>query len=285
MATQNYPDVGTLEQAAQYRTGVPTRLLNVLTGGLAGAISGSTEKAQEAASARRALLEEDLMLKRMKAQRQIMLEDELKIIAERDKAASATRAKEFAEKREAQRPTLIGQLRSRPNYQLGGSMAMPIPALEPIESLEEQASYEKAQQEKEDEEKKRKSGYMQYNVGGRIIGGTPDQIAAMAKQDPVLEKFIQEGPPGEPPFTTSWSRDPLTGQPTVRLNFGFNPKTGKSFTYEEQKQITDQYFGGQSSQFPTPPDPTGTNAEGETQPFDVSGYRLLGVKPGGNRKM
>jgi len=89
----------------------------------------------------------------------------------------------------------------------------------------------------------------------------------------VLEKFIREGPPDEAPFTTSWSRDPLTGQPTVKLNFGFNPKTGKSFSYEEQKLITDQYFGGQSQSFPIPA-PTGTSSTKATKPTSFPGYRV-----------
>lgn len=93
MATQNYPNVGSLEQAAQYRTGVPTRLLNVLTGGLAGAISGSTEKAQEAARARQALLQEDLdkrneqrIIDRMKIQQAEMLKRQLELEAGRTAA-------------------------------------------------------------------------------------------------------------------------------------------------------------------------------------------------------
>ena len=93
MATQNYPDVGTLEQASKYRTGVPTRLLNVLTGGLAGAITGSTEKAQEAARARQALLQEDLdkrteqrMIERMKLQQAEMLKRQLELEAARTAA-------------------------------------------------------------------------------------------------------------------------------------------------------------------------------------------------------
>lgn len=60
MATNyNYPDPTNIEKAAEYRTGVAGRLFNVLTGGLGGAITGTTERAQEAARARQALLQEE----------------------------------------------------------------------------------------------------------------------------------------------------------------------------------------------------------------------------------
>ena len=108
MATPNYPDVGTLEQAAQYRTGVPTRLLNVLTGGLAGAISGSTERAQEAARARQVLLQEDLdkrneqrMIERMKIQQAEMLKRQLELEANRTDAENRRRLLETAGTEEA----------------------------------------------------------------------------------------------------------------------------------------------------------------------------------------
>lgn len=60
MATNyNYPDPADIEGQAQYRPGVASNIFNVLTGGLAGAVTGSTQRAQEAARARQALLQED----------------------------------------------------------------------------------------------------------------------------------------------------------------------------------------------------------------------------------
>lgn len=278
MATNyNYPDPTNIEEASKYRPGIPTRLLNVLTGGLAGQITGTTERAQEAARARQALIEEDVMMKRMKAQRQLMLEDELKTIAAREAAAAETRAKETSAKREAQRPTLIGQLRARPDYQLGGSMAMPVPALESTESLEEQAAYEEAKMKQEEEARKLKTGYIQYNIPGKgIVGGTMDQILKMAERDPVIKKFIETPVSEELPYITTWDRDPLTGQmnPTVRFT--------KPVPFAQQKALVDQFFGNQSTGFGQPPPPTGTTATGETQPTDIPGYR---VKFGRNQKM
>jgi hypothetical protein len=59
MATPNYPDPANIEAQAQYRPGIASNIFNVLTGGLAGQITGSTQRAQEAARARQALLQEE----------------------------------------------------------------------------------------------------------------------------------------------------------------------------------------------------------------------------------
>ena len=60
MATNyNYPDPANIEAQAEYRPGVGSNIFNVLTGGLAGQITGSTQRAQEAARARQALLQEE----------------------------------------------------------------------------------------------------------------------------------------------------------------------------------------------------------------------------------
>ena len=78
MATNyNYPDPANIEEAAKYRPGVASNIFNVLTGGLAGQITGSTQKAQEAARARQALLQEEFG----KRDEQRMLERQLMINA------------------------------------------------------------------------------------------------------------------------------------------------------------------------------------------------------------
>ena len=60
MATNyNYPDPANIEAQAQYRPGVASNIFNVLTGGLAGAVTGTTQRGQEAARARQALLQEE----------------------------------------------------------------------------------------------------------------------------------------------------------------------------------------------------------------------------------
>ena len=76
MATNyNYPDPANIEEAAKYRPNVASNIFNVLTGGLAGQITGSTQKAQEAARARQALLQEEFG----KRDEQRMLERQLLI--------------------------------------------------------------------------------------------------------------------------------------------------------------------------------------------------------------
>jgi hypothetical protein len=59
MAKPNYFDPADIETQARYRPGVASNIFNVLTGGLAGAVTGSTQRAQEAARARQALLQEE----------------------------------------------------------------------------------------------------------------------------------------------------------------------------------------------------------------------------------
>ena len=78
MATNyNYPDPADIETQAQYRPGVGSNIFNVLTGGLAGQITGSTQRGQEAARARQALLQEEFG----KRDEQRMLERQLMINA------------------------------------------------------------------------------------------------------------------------------------------------------------------------------------------------------------
>lgn len=265
-----------LEEQASQRVNPLLKGLSMLTGGIAGEFTGTNEQIRQQRSAKRTLMAEEAAIldaerlaQRMDAERQRRLEDDLKLIAARDKAAAETRAKEAAEKRELQRPTLIGQLRARPDYQLGGSMAMPIPALESTESLEEQASYEKARQEQEEEARKIKSGYTQINIPGYgTVAGTPDQISAMAEKNPALKAFLSKPPSEELPFTTTWDRDSLTGQmnPTVRFT--------KPVPFAQQKALVDQFFGNQSTGLGQPPPPTGTPATKATKPTSIPGYNV-----------
>lgn len=78
MATNyNYPDPADIEAQAKYRPGVASNIFNVLTGGLAGAVTGSTQRGQEAARARQALLQEEFN----KRDEQRMLDRQLMINA------------------------------------------------------------------------------------------------------------------------------------------------------------------------------------------------------------
>lgn len=202
----------------------------------------------------------------MEAERQQRLQDEIKLIAARDKAASETRAKEASEKREAQRPSLVGELRARPNYQLGGSMAMPIPALEPIESLEEQAAYEKAQKGTEDEERKRKSGYISLGP----IGGTPDQLKDIAANYPeykaLIDNALKKAVTDEPKVVST--QDPMTGQRMERIEFP------RSYTREMRKAYYESLGEDENKAFDDEPAATGAKKTEATKPTDIKGFTV-----------
>jgi hypothetical protein len=275
MATREETDKirALLQQQANQRVNPFMKGLSMLTGGIAGEFTGTNEDIRNRNYAKRALMEEDLkslneerLGSRMEAERQQRLQDEIKLIAARDKAASETRAKEASEKREAQRPSLVGELRARPNYQLGGSMAMPIPALEPIESLEEQAAYEKAQKGTEDEERKRKSGYISLGP----IGGTPDQLKDIAANYPeykaLIDNALKKAVTDEPKVVST--QDPMTGQRMERIEFP------RSYTREMRKAYYESLGEDENKAFDDEPAATGAKKTEATKPTDIKGFTV-----------
>jgi hypothetical protein len=306
MATPNYPDVGTLEQAAQYRTGVPTRLLNVLTGGLAGAISGSTERAQEAVSARRALLEEDLMLKRMKAQRQLMLEEDLKrsaadreanLLTGASKAKGAAMAlsgtaKDFvgpldaatragmAEAELAQTQTenaRMQALKSRAPEMSGYLAQRGLKLGQPdVETLAFMEAQEKTKEAAQKEERLTKAGYMSFYIPGLgQISGTPDNIEETKKKYPqyktIIENAVKQAESGEALFTPTVEEDPVTGY--RRRKLVFKPGTPISV----MKAAEEEYFGKQKGAFDGEP-AAGTPATKATKPNNIQGFTVRRVQ-------
>jgi hypothetical protein len=304
MATPNYPDVGTLEQAAQYRTGVPTRLLNVLTGGLAGAISGSTEKAQEAVSARRALLEEDLMFKRMKAQRQLMLEEDLKrsaadreanLLTGASKAKGAAMAlsgtaKDFvgpldaatragiaeAELSQAQTENARMQALKSRTPEMSGYLAqrglkLGQPDVETLAFMEAQEKTREAAQKEAD---RKKQGYMQFNLPGvGTIGGSPEQIKEISKMYPQLKDYLDNAGTDNSPFSSRLSFDPVTE--TYRPVITFKP----GIPVEKQVEIIKQFQSslGGSGGFPAEP-AAGVKGAEPTKPTDIPGFTIKRVR-------
>jgi hypothetical protein len=263
------------EQQAEQRINPLLKGLTMLTGGLAGEFTGTNEQIRQRNLAKRALMEEDLaalqeqrLNERMKAQRGQMLEDELKRIAAQDEAITRRQREGEAVAREAKRPAMVGYLRTRPDYQAGGPMAMPIPALESMDTLEESVAMEKARQDQEEEARRIKSGYMSYNIPGRgTIGGTPEQIEAMAEKDPVLKKFISQAPSEEPPFSTTWGINPFTYRPEAKLTFS------KSVPYEEQKRLVEQFMGQSGSNpFSGEPASGAPSAKKDEKPTNIPGY-------------
>jgi len=273
-----------LETQATQRVNPLLKGLTMLTGGLAGEFTGTNEQIRQRNLAKRALMEEDLaalqeqrLNERMKAQRGQMLEDQLKLQAAQDAAvARRQRDAEIAD-REAKRPEMRGLLESRPNYQvggdrgLGGAMAAPISALEPIEEVERQYSYEKALQGQEDEARRIKSGYTQLNVPGfGTIGGTPDQISAMAEKYPQVKEFMSAQRQPEPKFNVNWAMDELSGQPVPRISF----KPGTPL--QEQRKIVAELYGqgGETNPFGNPPAPGAPSAKKEEEPTSIPGYNV-----------
>lgn len=69
-------ELQSIEQAAQYRPGVASRIANLLTGGIYGEISGSAEKKRESDEARRFLLQETMSNRLMQRRRMENLLDQ-----------------------------------------------------------------------------------------------------------------------------------------------------------------------------------------------------------------
>jgi hypothetical protein len=267
-----------LETQATQRVNPLLKGLTMLTGGLAGEFTGTNEQIRQRNLAKRALMEEDLaalqeqrLNERMKAQRGQMLEDELKRITAQDEAITRRQREGEAVAREAKRPAMVGYLRTRPDYQAGGPMAMPIPALESMDTLEESVAMEKALQDQEQEARKQKSGYTQVNVPGfGTIGGTPDQISAMAEKYPQVKEFMSAQRQPEPKFNVNWAMDELSGQPVPRISF----KPGTPL--QEQRKIVAELYGqgGETNPFGNPPAPGAPSAKKEEEPTSIPGYNV-----------
>lgn len=267
-----------LETQATQRVNPLLKGLTMLTGGLAGEFTGTNEQIRQRNLAKRALMEEDLaalqeqrLNERMKAQRGQMLEDELKRIAAQDEAITRRQRENEAAAREAKRPAMVGYLRTRPDYQAGGPMAMPIPALESMDTLEESVAMEKSRQDQEEEARRIKSGYTQLSVPGfGTIGGTPDQISAMAEKYPQVKEFMSAQRQPEPKFNVNWAMDELSGQPVPRISF----KPGTPL--QEQRKIVAELYGqgGETNPFGNPPAPGTPSAKKEEEPTSIPGYNV-----------
>jgi hypothetical protein len=115
---------------------------------------------------------------------------------------------------------------------------------------------------------------MSYNIPGRgTVGGTPEQIEAMAEKDPVLKKFLSQAPSEEPPFSTTWGINPFTYRPEAKLTFS------KSVPYEEQKRLVEQFMGQSGpSPFAGEAAPGAPSANKEEKPTDIKGFTVKRIK-------
>lgn len=73
---QAFPDTTNIEEISKYRPGVASRIANLLTGGLYGMVSGTTQKSVDAERARQALLQENLSNRLMQRRRMESLLDQ-----------------------------------------------------------------------------------------------------------------------------------------------------------------------------------------------------------------
>jgi len=215
-----------LEAQATQRVNPLLKGLTMLTGGLAGEFTGTNEQIRQRNLAKRALMEEDLaalqeqrMNERMKLQRAQMLEDQLRLEAARNKDIAERQRLAEAATREAKIPEMRGFLESRANYQvggdrgLGGAMAAPISALEPVEEVERQYSYEKALQGQEEEARKSKKDLtMQLTTkSGSTVYGTYDDLANRFPDEVKNISVAKEKPAN------------ISGR-VIRDEFGINPE-------------------------------------------------------------
>jgi hypothetical protein len=254
-----------LQDQAEQRINPLLKGLTMLTGGLAGEFTGTNEQIRQRNLAKRALMEEDLaalqeqrMNERMKLQRAQMLEDQLRLEAARNKDIAERQRLAEAATREAKIPEMRGFLESRANYQvggdrgLGGAMAAPISALEPVEEVERQYSYEKALQSQEEEARKSKKDLtMQLTTkSGSTVYGTYDDLANRFPDEVKNISVAKEKPAN---ISGRVIRDEF-GKfvPVVDFGPGVTPQQVYDYTMEMNKQF------GINPEVPTPEPGAGT---------------------------
>lgn len=241
---QEFPDTTNIEEISKYRPGVASRIANLLTGGLYGMVSGTTQKSEDAERARQFLLQNRMqelqqqrMLDRIERSRQESLTNEIQRIAQQEEATAKRQREADERQRMKKAPEMKGFLMAQPNTSIGE------PDIDTLESMYAQA---KAESEQRQEEAKKKSGYGQVNVRGiGTFGGTPEQLAEMAKTNPALAEALA-GKTKEPEedYSVSVSVDPLTGEMSPRVMFK------KNVTPERRREIIAEVFSGTVSKAP-----------------------------------
>lgn len=242
MAEQDLQD---LEQAAKYRPGAVSQIANLLTGGLYGMASGTTQKSADASTARQFLLQNRMqelqqqrMLDRIERSRQESLTNEIQRIAQQEEATAKRQREADERQRMKKAPEMKGFLMAQPNTSIGE------PDIDTLESMYAQA---KAESEQRQEEAKKKSGYIQVNVEGLgTFGGTPEQIDEMAKIYPAIAE-ARAGKTKNPndEYSESVSEDSLTGE--IKRSIKFN----KNVTPERREEIISKVFSGKGSKAPS----------------------------------
>lgn len=300
-----------LETQAGQRVNPLLKGLSMLTGGIAGEFTGTNEQIRQQRTAKRALMEEDLaalqeqrVMDRMKAQRQLMLEEDLKRLASEREANLLTgtsrakgaamvlggTAKDFvgpldaatragmAEAELAQTQTenaRMQALKSRAPEMSGYLAQRGLKLGEPdVETLAFMEAQEKTKEASQKEADRKKQGYMQFNLPGvGTIGGSPEQIKEISKMYPQLKDYLDNAGTDNSPFSSRLSFDPVTE--TYKPVITFKP----GIPVEKQVEITKQFqssFGGAGG-FPAEP-AAGVKGAEPTKPTDIPGFTIKRVR-------
>lgn len=301
MAIEDPEDIrDMLERQANQRVNPFMKGLSMLTGGLAGEFTGTNEQIRSRNKAKESLLyqqQRDLENERINARMDARREAEIKREIERARPemggylrsrgynlgdpdidtlremSAFEKSREQKQKEdeiiETRRSQMIGKLRARPDYQLGGSMAMPIPALETTQSLEEQSSYEeqKQKQKQDDENRELKSGYI--NLGG--IGGTPSQLKEISDKFPeykaLIDNALKKALTDEPQVVST--QDPVTKAWINKIAW---PRTYTPAMIKEYLKLNSEEE--EYSDEPAKDAVKGTEATQATEANDIPGFKV-----------
>jgi hypothetical protein len=287
-----------LEEQANQRINPFMKGLSMLTGGIAGEFTGTNEQIRSRNKAKESLLyqqQRDLENERINARMDERREAEIKREIERARPemggylrsrgynlgdpdidtlremSSFEKSREQKQKEdeaiETRRSQMIGKLQARPEYQPGGSMAMPIPALETTQSLEQQLSYQDQIQKQDEETRKLKSGYISLGP----IGGTPDQLKDIAANYPeykvLIDNALKKASADEPKVVST--QDPMTKAWVEKIEW---PRTYTPAMRKEYLKLNSE-----EEDYADEPDKSGvkgTEATKATEAFDIPGYKI-----------
>jgi len=303
MATREETDKirALLQQQANQRINPFMKGLSMLTGGIAGEFTGTNEDIRNRNYAKRALMEEGLLMDRMKAQRQMMLEEDLKRLASEREAnlltgtskargaamALSGTAKNYTGPLDAATQAGIAEaelgqakvesdrmnaLKTREPEMRGYLSSRGISLGEPdVETTAFMEAQEKTKEASQKEARLTKSGYLSFYIPGLgQIGGTPDDIEQTKQKYPqyrnIIDNAIKQAESGEPQYTITSEQDPLTGE--IKRRVVIKPGTSA----EERDAIERQVFGKQKGFGDQPA--AGVKGSQPTQPTSIPGYNV-----------
>jgi len=290
-----------LEEQANQRINPFMKGLSMLTGGISGEFTGTNEDIRNRNYAKKTLIEEGLLMDRMKAQRQLMLEEDLKRLASEREAnlltgtskargaamALSGTAKNYTGPLDAATQAGIAEAelgqakveRDRMNALRGKEQEMRgylaernVKLGEPdVETTEFMYSQEKQKEAAQKEARLTKLGYIDLTIPGLgRITGNPDDIERIKNSNPqyrnIIDNAIKQAESGEALYSTRLEQDPLTGE-TKRV-LSFKPGTPQESIDAIEKQV----FGKQKG-FGGDPAP-GVKGTKSTKPTSFPGYRV-----------